>query len=533
MTQYRNPFRYLKPVPPKKFLGRWPMVERICLDLTLVDGDSHACIGGRRFGKSSLLAVLHDRLRKPELIQGDCLTLPIKLDFKRYKPASEAASFATILQEVRRRVDVASRSRPRDPSPVKVTLDQDWLDSIPTGDPPGLSLYQFEEALRHILDQLDEAGGPTRLVLLLDEVDDVLRYEWHQVLFDQLRACIYEGDLADKMRLVLAGSRRFLDEVSDQGSPLWNILRLHYLSNLDKAAIDELSQRATDLPEVARQAVWQQSGGHPFLAQYLLHHLWEKGISQADGPTVTQMADRFLHEEQAHLEGWAKAVDIAGLQLYDQFVNQSGWLDEEDLIRAVADQDIPVKRGLIALFYHGFIIHDGFWKRYRRAGDLLHNWYIQEGPRLIKKMLAESEKLEDDSQLVKLVQTFHTGDTYHLTGDFRKAILNIKATLDGVNQNIDALPTADPSIRDELAQLVQQLSEVLQQAPPDRVEQAEAVAQSAELLVNAATAEKPNKTMIQITGEGLKQAAKSVADVMPTILAIATQIVTTISQLSV
>ena len=39
--------------------------------------------------------------------------------------------------------------------------------------------------------------------------------------------------------------------------------------------------------------------------------------------------------------------------------------------------------------------------------------------------------------------------------------------------------------------------------------------------------------MIQITGEGLKQAAKSLANVMPTILAIATQIVTTISKLSV
>ena len=125
-----------------------------------------------------------------------------------------------------------------------------------------------------------------------------------------------------------------------------------------------------------------------------------------------------------------------------------------------------------------------------------------------------------------------SGDTFTMSGDFRGANVNIKSTLTNVTQTIGALPAADPSAKAELESLMQQLNDALQQVPADKAEEAEAVAQSAELLVNTATAEKPNKTMIQITGEGLKQAAKSVADVMPTILAIATQIVTTISQLS-
>ena len=122
------------------------------------------------------------------------------------------------------------------------------------------------------------------------------------------------------------------------------------------------------------------------------------------------------------------------------------------------------------------------------------------------------------------------GDTFHMSGDFRGANLNIKSTLTNVTQTIGALPGADPAAKAELESLVQQLNDALQQVPQHKAEDAEAVAKSAELLVETASAEKPNKTMIQISGEGLKQAAQNIADVMPTVLTIATQIVTVIAR---
>jgi hypothetical protein len=123
-----------------------------------------------------------------------------------------------------------------------------------------------------------------------------------------------------------------------------------------------------------------------------------------------------------------------------------------------------------------------------------------------------------------------TGDTFNMSGDFRGANVNIKSTLTNVTQTIGALPDADPSTKAELEALIQQLNDALQQVPGEKAEEAEAVAQSAELLVKTATEEKPNKTMVQISGEGLKQAAKNIADVMPTVLTIATQIVATIAK---
>ena len=124
-----------------------------------------------------------------------------------------------------------------------------------------------------------------------------------------------------------------------------------------------------------------------------------------------------------------------------------------------------------------------------------------------------------------------SGDTFNMSGDFRGAMVNIKSKLDNVTQTINNMPTADSSEKQELQALVEQLKAELEQTPPELVSEGEAVAQMTETLVEAASAEKPNSTMVKITGEGLKQAAENVAAVMPTVLTIATQIVATVGRI--
>jgi hypothetical protein len=124
------------------------------------------------------------------------------------------------------------------------------------------------------------------------------------------------------------------------------------------------------------------------------------------------------------------------------------------------------------------------------------------------------------------------GDTINMSGDFRGAILNIKSTLTSVSQSIGEIPNADPSTKENLKQLIDQLNTLLQQVPPEKAAEAEAVAESAKQLVDAAAKEKPNRATLEISAEGLKLAAKNIAEVMPTVLTIATKIVTTILGLS-
>jgi len=122
-------------------------------------------------------------------------------------------------------------------------------------------------------------------------------------------------------------------------------------------------------------------------------------------------------------------------------------------------------------------------------------------------------------------------DQFNMSGDFRGSIINIKSTLTNVQQSIGDIRTDDENARKDLEKLVEQLSEALQKIPVEKQEQAQAVAETAKALVDTAKAEKPNQTMLQITGEGLKQAAQNLAEVMPTVVTIAGQIVMTVSKL--
>jgi methyl-accepting chemotaxis protein len=119
-----------------------------------------------------------------------------------------------------------------------------------------------------------------------------------------------------------------------------------------------------------------------------------------------------------------------------------------------------------------------------------------------------------------------------MSGDFRGAIINIKSTLTNVQQSVGEIHTDDENARQELEKLIGQLSEALEKTPEESQEHAQAVAETAKALVDTAKAEKPNKTMLQITGEGLKKAAQNLAEVMPTVVTIASQIVMTVAKLT-
>jgi ABC-type uncharacterized transport system fused permease/ATPase subunit len=53
-----NPFHYNRPTRPEDFLGRHAIVSKIADTLYNLSGDSYGIIGGRRFGKTSLLKAL-------------------------------------------------------------------------------------------------------------------------------------------------------------------------------------------------------------------------------------------------------------------------------------------------------------------------------------------------------------------------------------------------------------------------------------------------------------------------------------------
>lgn len=117
------------------------------------------------------------------------------------------------------------------------------------------------------------------------------------------------------------------------------------------------------------------------------------------------------------------------------------------------------------------------------------------------------------------------GDKITISGNIQNSILNIKSTLTNVQQSVGSISTSDETARQELQGLIEQLSQALQNVPDNQKEQAEAVAVSAEALVETAKADKPNKTLLQISGEGLKKAAETLSEVAPAVVGIAGQVI--------
>ncbi len=384
-----NPFDF-GPARPTEFVGRWPLVNELA-DQLAAGQASYGIIGGRRFGKTSILNVLRHTLWETHGAGSARPVLPLLLDPTLYSFKSPEHFFAILLQQVLRRTDDRSPDPYDELAYTRISLNGTQMANLAARNPPAIiSASDFAEAMNIILDRLETSHGPRRLVVLLDEFDSLLDYVWHQDLFAQLRASIVSGDLQMRLRLVLAGSHRFLDEASRRGSPLWNMLQLRYLSALDEASTRELSARAGGLAEAVQQAVWQQSGGHPFIASYLLHHLWRAGSDQVTEGTVADLAEQFMQLEAAHLDGWSKAIGLSGLQIYGLFVDAPGWIARKDLVKEVNDPKVPTSRALTALGYHGLLVPSPTWNQYRRGGDLFCNWYLVELPRLIDELTSKA-----------------------------------------------------------------------------------------------------------------------------------------------
>lgn len=123
------------------------------------------------------------------------------------------------------------------------------------------------------------------------------------------------------------------------------------------------------------------------------------------------------------------------------------------------------------------------------------------------------------------------GDSIDMSGDFRGANVNIKSKLTNASQMVSDSSSIEPSTKEQIQDLLQKLNSELQQVPSEKENEADAVASLAGDLVSKASEEKPNPMMMKITGEGLKQAAQSIADIVPVALEIATKIVTLVTAL--
>ena len=102
--------------------------------------------------------------------------------------------------------------------------------------------------------------------------------------------------------------------------------------------------------------------------------------------------------------------------------------------------------------------------------------------------------------------------------------VNIKSQLDRVTQIVKQAPAMPDEKKREFTQLVAELREALKAAAETRPDDSERIVRTAELVATEVAKDKPDKGFLNITVEGLKQAAKAVEDIAPAVIGVAAKV---------
>jgi predicted MPP superfamily phosphohydrolase len=421
-----NPYNCNQPAATQVFVGRGLLVERIADDLSSpYRADSWAIIGGRHFGKASILKALHARLMR-DFENTDTLTrrvFPVSIHLTSCDTQSERNIFRCVLREIHKKL--YQRSEP-------LRAPADLLAGIITHSEE-CTFFEFEEVLDRMIRELERVCGPVRLVLLLHDVEKMMRYSWRDILFDKLRALVHDSDLSDKIKLVLTGSTH-VAQAHASGSPLLQSVNIEHLSALSNADMEDLIAPGGGATVEALAAIKEQSGGHPFIAQFLLSKLWDAGLQNVTGSQVETVARQMRQERVAVLQSWWEDIGDMGQRAYTLLCGSEEWHHERDLLARINDPLLPLDQALGALCYHGMAIRDESGQRYKAVGLLFRSWVTQN-----KQVVEVDSRSAGVTQLgeSKNITWLHLSDIHFKEGQNYDSEIVLKSLLKAIPKCVE------------------------------------------------------------------------------------------------
>ena len=121
------------------------------------------------------------------------------------------------------------------------------------------------------------------------------------------------------------------------------------------------------------------------------------------------------------------------------------------------------------------------------------------------------------------------------SGPISGSNINIGSTLTNVVQSVrNGLPSADPSDRETLAKLLEDLQTQLKSVPeqvPDQTKDAATLERRAKELIDEASAEEPDKVEVEERSNKFKKAAENIGKALPVVAGLVPQIVSIIGNI--
>jgi len=326
MLDGKNPYR---PGEPKEapFVGREKILDDLLDALRSGRRALAAVMGGRGMGKTSLAHQLKRRLE----VEGESLVRLIA------RPDSDPRGFLAQLEHA-----------------LGLPLD------------PLLPVESLIEAI--------EAIEQPRAVLVIDEVDNFLRPGFGRDLLENLRAA-YE-QLGGKLGIVILGGSSLRELLTSQSSPFLRTARWTPLYGLTLGESATLIREPLhlSLPDSMVETLWEQTGGHPYLLQFLMERVVTLGgdlasrISEAMSAVEAELATPLF-------DIWWDNLTPRGQAAYRKLASLSGPLERREWARALGNGPDALVEILATT---GVARADG--GRVVPRGTLFHEWMMRNYP---------------------------------------------------------------------------------------------------------------------------------------------------------
>lgn len=250
---------------PNRYIGRETVIDTMVGKLAQ---NSFYLYGEKRIGKTSLLLQVRDRLARRGELQPGRLLLPV---FRNIQEVPQAQFWLYLLRSIASELEIDSTSGL---ACLAQTVGYDDLDA--------------EDDLDRIVLLLSRGGAQPLIVLLLDEIDTLERYD--PAVRQRFRAFCQHAQA--HLRVVVAGVRPPTAEPGDT-SPWYNIFERLALGPLSESEARQLIRRYNHNPYgysvEAEHAILQAGARKPFDTQWLCSEAVRAMLSERRN--AVQLAD--------------------------------------------------------------------------------------------------------------------------------------------------------------------------------------------------------------------------------------------------